>query len=217
MRSPYRSTCAPVSNPTVPDPSVPDSHDPLREETLHSEHLYQGRILNLRRDHVRLADGRESTREVVEHRGAVVVLALMEGGRIPFVRQWRAPAGRALLELPAGTLEAGEEPEHAARRELAEEVGLSPGTLEPLLGFWVAPGWAEEFLHAFFASDCTPVDRHPDHDEILQVEGYTLGEAMDLVRAGEIQDAKSLVLLQALALRAVGPLGQKVIRFYRGD
>lgn len=196
---------------------MPDPADPLREETLHSERLYQGRILNLRRDHVRLADGREATREVVEHRGAVVILALAGEGRIAFVRQWRAPARRALLELPAGTLEAGEEPEPAALRELAEEVGLRPGTLEPLLGFWVAPGWAEEFLHAFLARDCTPVDRHPDHDEILQVEFYSLGEAMDRVRAGEIQDAKSLVLLQALALRAVGPLGQKVIRFYRGD
>ena len=207
MRSRWRST-----SDLVPGPA-----EPLREETLHSERLYEGRILNLRRDRVRLPDGREADREVVEHRGSVVMLALHADGLIPFVRQWRAPARRSLLELPAGTLDPGEDPEAAAARELAEEVGLRPGSLETLLTFWVAPGWAEEYMHGFLARDCTPCERAPEDDEILLVERYTLGQSMQLVRDGEIDDVKSIVMLQALALRAMGPLGDKVIRSYRGD
>ena len=197
--------------------SDPPPPDPLQEETVSSERLYEGRIVSVRRDTQRLADGREAAREVVEHAPAVVILAFDEEGRIVFVRQWRSPAGRPLLELPAGGVEPGEDPRACAARELQEEAGLKPGALEPLPSFYVAPGWATEYLYGFLARDCEPSRLPGDDDERLVVERYSLGEAMDLIAAGEIEDAKSIVCLQAVALRAVGALGAKVIRFYAGE
>lgn len=198
-------------------PDAPRDADDLHEDTVGSERLYEGRILNLRRDTQRLADGREATREVAEHAPAVVVLAFDEEGRIAFVRQWRSPVGGPLLELPAGVVEEGEDPAACAARELQEEAGLRPGSLEPLPSFYVAPGWTDEYLHGFLARDCVAAPLPPDPDERILVEYYTLGEAMDLVGEGAIIDAKSIVCLQALALRAVGALGAKVIRFYSGE
>ena len=191
--------------------------DALREEITSSERLYDGRVLGLRRDTVRLPDGRTAQREVVEHPGSVVILALEAGGMIPFVRQWRVPAKRALLELPAGTLDAGEDPQIAAARELEEEVGLRPGRLERLHRFWISPGWAMEYMHGYLARDCTRVPPRPDEDELLLVERYTLEESMQLVREGEVEDAKSLLMLYALALSAVGSRGVRIIQDYRGD
>lgn len=198
----------------MPDPTSPDD---LSEETLSSERIYDGDVVSLRRDTLRLPGGVETVREVVEHRPAVVILALDDEGRIAFVRQWRTPAGRALLELPAGGVDAGEGPEAAATRELQEEVGLRPGSLEPIHAFYVAPGWATEYLYGFIARDCVPGRLPADADERILTERHTLGEAMDLVASGDIEDAKTILMLQALALRAVGPLGAKVIRFYRGE
>ncbi len=198
----------------MPDPT---SADDLREETLSSERIYDGHVVNLRRDTLRLPGGVEAVREVVEHRPAVVILALDDEGRIAFVRQWRTPAERALLELPAGGVDPGEGPEAAAARELQEEVGLRPGSLEPIHGFYVAPGWATEYLYGFIARDCVPGRLPADADERILTERHTLGEAMDLVASGDIEDAKTILMLQALALRALGPLGAKVIRFYRGE
>ena len=195
----------------------PEGDVELSEETIGSERLYEGRILNLRRDTQRLADGSEATREVAEHAAAVVILAFDPEGRIAFVRQWRSPVGGPLLELPAGMIEAGEEPEISAARELQEEAGLKPGSLEPLPRFYVAPGWTDEYLYGFVARDCAPSRLPGDDDEPLLVEYYTLGEAMDQVAAGEIEDAKTIICLQAIALQAVGPLAAKIIRFYAGE
>ena len=196
---------------------IPGDHAQLHEETIASQRLYEGRIINLRRDTQRLADGSEVTREVAEHAQAVVILAFDADGRIAFVRQWRSPAGRPLLELPAGVIEEGEDPRVGAARELQEEVGLKPGSLEPLAGFYVAPGWTDEYLHGFVARDCEPSRLPGDADERLLVEYYTLGEAMDLVGEAAIEDAKTIICLQAVALQAVGALGVKVIRFYTGE
>ena len=164
-----------------------------------------------------MADGRAAQREVVEHADAVVILAVRDNGEIAFVRQWRHPTGRPLLELPAGRIDAGESPEETARRELREEVGLDPARLEYARGFYVAPGFADEFLHGFIARDCTESPLEADEDEELIVEWRPLGEAIDLVESGEIVDAKSIILIQYLALEAVGPLGRKIVRHYRGQ
>jgi len=182
-------------------PDAPHADDPLYEEPTESERLYDGHIVNLRRDTVRLRNGRVVTREVVEHEPAVVVLALDADGAIPFVRQWRAPTGGPLLELPAGGIDPGETPEQAAARELQEEVGLKPGTLERVAGFWVAPGWASEYLHAYIARDCEPASLPADADEQVEVHRHTLIEAHALIDSGVIQDAKSILLLHILELR----------------
>ena len=189
----------------------------LREETLNSERIYDGTVVSLRRDTLRLADGSQVVREVIEHTAAVVILAIDDEGRIAFVRQWRTPIGRDVLELPAGSLEPGEDPEATAMRELQEEAGLKPGTLEPIHRFYVAPGWATEKLHGFIARDCTPSVLAADADERIAVEFYNLGQALDLVDSGGIEDAKTILMLQACALRAVGPLGAKIWRYYRGE
>ena len=115
---------------------MPTPEDPLREQLVGSDRLYEGHIVNLRKDTLQLSDGREVTREIVEHSPAVVILAFDDEGRIAFVRQWRSATAKALLELPAGGVDPGETPEQAAARELQEEVGLKPGKLEPLHGFW---------------------------------------------------------------------------------
>ena len=190
--------------------------DRLRETLLSSERVYEGSRLSLRVDRMEMADGRRASREIVEHPDAVVVLAYDAEGQIAFVRQWRAPVERPLLELPAGRIDPGETPEQAARRELREEVGLNPGALEPVREFYVAPGWATEYLYGFIARDCAPAPLPPDEDEELIVEWLTLGEAMQAVEQGQIVDAKSQILLQAQALEAVGPLGRKIVRHYRG-
>ena len=189
----------------------------LAETVIASNRAYDGIRVSVRVDEHRMADGRIASREIVQHPDSVVVLALREDGLIPFVRQWRAPAGGILLELPAGKIDPGEEPEAAARRELREEVGLDPAELEPLPPFYVAPGWATERLFAYIARGCVEAPLPPDDDEELLVEWLSLGGAMQRAEAGEIIDAKSLVLMQALALRAVGPLGRKVVRHYRGE
>ncbi len=191
--------------------------DPLKETVLTSEQVFSGSRINVRVDEVAMADGRRARREVVEHPDAVVILALRDDGNIAFVRQWRHPTGRPLLELPAGRLDPGESPEQTARRELREEVGLDPARLDFARGFYVAPGFADEFLHGFIARDCAESPLEADEDEELIVEWKPLGEAIELVEAGEIIDAKSVILLQYLALQAVGPLGRKIVRHYRGQ
>ncbi len=196
---------------------MPTPEDPLREQLVGSDRLYEGHIVNLRKDTLQLPDGREVTREIVEHSPAVVILAFDDEGRIAFVRQWRSATGRALLELPAGGVDPGETPEQAAARELQEEVGLKPGKLEPLHGFWVAPGWATEYLHGFVARDCERSSLPADTDERIEVRYLTLGEAMALIEEGEIEDAKTIILLQAIALRAAGPLVNKIVRYHRGE
>lgn len=201
----------------VPSSHSASSDDPLYEELIGSERLYDGHIVGLRRDSLRLRDGHEVTREVVEHGHAVVVLAIVADGLIAFVRQWRVPVSGSLLELPAGGVDAGESPEEAAERELQEEVGLRPGSLERVAGFWVAPGWATEYLHAYIARDCVQSSLPADGDERIEVQWHSLGKALALVEEGVIEDAKSIILLQALALKAAGPLVTKIVQHYRGE
>ena len=196
---------------------MPELHDRLTETVLASENVFSGSRIRVRVDEVAMADGRTTRREVVEHPDAVVVLAIREDGQIAFVRQWRHPTGRPLLELPAGRIDPGETPAETARRELREEVGLDPARLDVARGFFVAPGFADEFLHGFIARDCVESPLEADDDEELIVEWKPLGEAIELVEAGEIIDAKSIILIQYLALEAVGPLGRKIVRHYRGQ
>ncbi len=194
-----------------------DPLDSLTETVLASERVFSGSRIAVRVDDVEMADGRKARREVVEHPDAVVILALRDDGRIAFVRQWRHPTGRPLLELPAGRVDPGESPADTARRELREEVGLDPARLDFARGFYVAPGFANEFLHGFIARDCTESPLAADEDEELIVEWMPLGDAIERVESGEIIDAKSVILIQYLALEAVGPLGRKIVRHYRGE
>ncbi len=140
-------------------------------------------------------DGRESSVDVVVHPGAVALIPIDERKQIWFVRQYRHASGGELLELPAGTLERGEPPEQCAERECQEEIGMSPGKLEHLGGFFLAPGYSTEWLGVYLASELRPDPRPGDADEAIQVEKLSLGRVTELIESGELRDAKSLAAL----------------------
>jgi len=178
----------------------------LEERVVTSRIVHQGH-LGLRIETVERGDGSRAEREIVGHPGAVAILALDADERVMLVRQWRLAAGRALLEIPAGTLDVDdqglvEDPEAAARRELEEETGCRAGSWERLASFWTAPGFATELMHLYLAIDLAPVhaDRlGPDEDERLTLEAMPWRQALQLAERGEIADAKSLVGLLWLA------------------
>lgn len=147
--------------------------------------------VGLRVDTLRFPSDRESTVEVVEHPGGATLIAFDREDRLLLVRQYRHPAGRELLELPAGTLDPGESPESCAERELQEETGYRPARLERLGGFYTAPGYCSEYLHVFLASDLIE-SRLEGDEEAINLEPTPLEEALRLVAAGEIEDAKTV-------------------------
>ncbi len=167
--------------------------EPSPERVLESRRLYEGRIVNLRIDTVELPGGRQATREVVEHGDVVAIVPLLEGDDVLLVRQYRLPAEKVLLEVPAGGVDGGESVEAAAQRELGEECGQRAGRLERLGGFYVSPGFCNEFVHLFLATQLEPVESHPDPDAQLAVVQLPLSEALRLVSGGEIQDGKSII------------------------
>ena len=173
----------------------------LAEEVIQSQHLYRGRIVNLRLDTVRLANGREATREVVEHVPAAAAVPLLPDGGVVLVEQWRQPVGRPLLEIPAGIVEPGEEPIQTIRRELVEETGYTAGRLELLLATYLAPGYSQELIHIFLAEDLQPGVATPDADELLHVRIVPLAEAVAACLRGEVTDAKTVVGLLSVAAR----------------
>jgi ADP-ribose pyrophosphatase len=167
--------------------------DKLREEPLQSEIAFQGRLLTVRVDTVRLPNGRTSTRDVVLHPGAVAMVPLLDLDHVLLVRQWRHAVGRALLEIPAGTLAPGEDPAACATRELMEEVGYRPRTLTPLYAMYLAPGYSSEKLTVFLAEELAPECLAHDLDENIEVVTLSWDQVDDLLLRGELADAKTLV------------------------
>lgn len=164
------------------------------ERVVGSDRLFAGKVVSLRVDRVVLPDGREARREVVEHPGAVAVVPLLPDGRVVLVRQYRHAVGRALLEIPAGTLdEPGESLEDAALRELAEETGYRAARLTKLAAFYTAPGFCTEELTVFLATGLTHGAQSLMDDETIAVETVALDEVPALVARGEVADAKSIV------------------------
>lgn len=165
------------------------------EEQINSKPIYQGKIINVRVDDILLASGKQSVREVVEHDNAVVIVPIDADDNVLLVRQYRYAAQQALLEAPAGILEHGESPDDCAQRELAEEVGFASRNLRILGGFWSSPGFCTEFMYAYLAKDLVPHQLQADDDEDIQVEKVPLSRIPQLIRLGEIQDAKSVAAL----------------------
>ena len=169
------------------------------EETVSSRRLYDGRLIHLREDVVRLPSGREARREIVEHPGAVCVVAVESDGRMVLVRQFRKPAEAALLELPAGGLEPDESPEECARRELSEECDLQAAQWTPLFKAFLAPGYSTEMMHGFLAEDLSSLPGTPDEDENVEVERFELNELLAMIEDARIQDAKTICGILAYA------------------
>ena len=167
--------------------------DSLEEKTLSSAYIYQGKIINLRHDKVKLPDDRETIREIVEHPGAVAILALTEKKEIVMIRQFRKPADEVLWELPAGTLEEGEDLVSCARRELEEETGYYSRKIKKLITFFSSPGFCNEKLTLFLAEDLEKRNKNEDDDEFIQVELIKPNEALRLVKENVIKDAKTII------------------------
>ena len=173
---------------------------PMEEHTLSSTRPWTGRRIAVRVDTVERDDGHRTSREVVEHPGAVAILA-WDGERVAMVRQWRHATGQELLEIPAGTLEPDETPLVTARRELAEEAGLAAATWADGPHFYMAPGFCDELMHLFLATDLTDAPGQADEDEQLEPSWITLGDALGAIDDGRIIDAKSIAGIGWLARR----------------
>lgn len=157
--------------------------------------MYRGRAFDVRRDEVSLPGGRKTLLDVVVHVGAVTILPFDSSARIWLVRQYRHPAGMEILELPAGTLEKGEEPRDCAHREIQEEIGMAAGSLSEIGAFYLAPGYSTEFMHVYLARDLVPSRLVADEDEFLTVVKMPVQEVLEAARTGRIVDAKSLAAL----------------------
>ena len=173
---------------------MPDQSREGGERVLRSDRVFDGRLLKVRVDRVALAGGRETTREVVEHPGAVAIVPLLDDGRVVLVRQYRHAVGRALLEIPAGTLDQqGESPEAAAARELEEETGYRAAEFERLAAFYPAPGFATEHMTLYLATGLTEGAQGLMEDEEITTELVALDEVPARLARGDLSDAKTLV------------------------
>jgi ADP-ribose pyrophosphatase len=183
-----RSSTGKERDMTDADASSPDV-------TLRSETVHRGKLLTVRVDTVRLPSGRETGREVVVHPGAIALVPMLPDGRVIFVRQWRHAVGQALLELPAGTREEGEEPATTAARELTEETGYTAERLVPLGRFFTAPGFCTEEIHCYLALGLAPGSAKPEEDEGITLEPLPLAETAAVIARGDIHDAKTIAAL----------------------
>ncbi len=180
--------------------------DELIERLIGREVLHSSNYVTFVRDTIESADGKRHTREVVDHPGAVTVMAVRDDGSVLLVRQYRHPAGEILLELPAGTLDRQpdgsiEDPFAAAQRELMEETGHRAANWRKLAEFWTAPGFATELMHLYLATELSadPDYDGPEEDERLQLVVMPFAELVTRAERGELRDAKTLVGVYAAA------------------
>ena len=164
-----------------------DQLQPIEQRT-----VFSGRIIETRVDTLLMPDGKQITREVVQHPGAVAIIPIDTEDNVLLVRQYRYAAGQSLLELPAGVVESGESPDDTAQRELQEEIGYASNNLRALGGVYSSPGFCTEFLYLYIARDLVPSRLPGDEDEDITVETIPMSRVDRLIRLGEIQDAKTV-------------------------
>lgn len=167
----------------------------LNEKTIAEKVIYSGKVVHLQVDQVELPNGKQATRELIKHPGAVAVIAFTSEERLLLVRQYRKALERVTLEIPAGKLEAGEEPLLCAQRELAEETGYQAREWKHLVSFYTSPGFADEYVHLYVAEDLIPGTVHPDPDEFVEQVELTWEECQEALQNGEICDAKTVATL----------------------
>ena len=166
--------------------------------TLGSRAIYQGRIFDIRIDDIRDGDI-EYSREIVVHKGSAVIIPVFEDGTAALVRQYRHAAGEYLLEIPAGTLNEGEDPMVGAVRELEEEIGVRAAHVRKLCEFYVSPGFLTEKMHLYMATGLTHVGQSLEDDEILTIERHSFAELLQMIADGRILDAKTIIAVQMAA------------------
>lgn len=165
----------------------------IEEKTLKSERIYEGKVINLRVDTVELPNQKYSKREIVEHSGAVGILGITKDNKIILVKQFRKPVEEVLLEIPAGKIEANESPENCALRELKEETGFSTNNMKKILEFFTTPGFSNEIIHIYLATDLQEGVSNPDEDEYIETVYLTLNESLEKIIKGEIKDSKTII------------------------
>jgi ADP-ribose pyrophosphatase len=171
----------------------------MSERITKAHYAYTGRLLKLRVARVRLPNGAETTREIVEHPGAVAIIPILDGNKILVTKQYRIAARRHLMEIPAGTLEPDESPRSCAKRELTEETGYAAKRMRKVFSCYLAPGYSTEKIHFFVASKLVPSKPTRVEDEVITVQAMDLHEGLRAIETGEIQDGKTICGLYFLA------------------
>jgi ADP-ribose pyrophosphatase len=180
----------------------------LPRRLIESQQIFIGAIFNVDRDRLVEDDGTEVVREVVRHPGGAGGLPLFDDGRVALVKQYRHPTGRELLEIPAGRIEDGETPVACAAREIEQETGFRARYLEKLAEFYSTPGFCEEKLHVYLATELLPVPRDLDHDEFVEIVYLPLVEAVEMARDGRIEDSKTIIALFLAQLKMQQSIGR---------
>jgi ADP-ribose pyrophosphatase len=172
----------------------------MMPEIVSSKTVYNGRVFDIAEARIK-QDDLEYQREIVVHKGSAVIIPVFPDQTVALVRQYRHAAGKYLLEIPAGTLDLSEDPLKGAARELEEEIGVVAGKIEKLTEFWVSPGFLTEKMHLYLASELTETAQKLEEDEILTIERYSFPDAFELIRTGEIEDAKTMIGLILAGVR----------------
>lgn len=161
-------------------------------EIVSTETVYKGKVFDVQLAQIREGEN-EYAREIVTHHGSCVIVPVFADNRVALVKQYRHPARKYLLEIPAGTLNENEAPETGAAREVEEEIGVRAGKIEKLTEFYVSPGFLTEKMHLFLATDFTETKQNLDDDEFLSIEKFSFEQIFEMIKNGEIEDAKTMI------------------------
>ncbi len=162
------------------------------EKTIAKRLIHQGRSFSFETDEVELPNGKMTTRDIVNHPGVVAIVPILDDGRILLVRQFRYATGRELLEIPAGTIERGEAPDTCARRELKEETGYTSGSMRKMLSMYMSPGYSNEVIHLFIATELKAGQQGTEEDESITLEPYGPDELLEMIEKNVVEDAKTI-------------------------
>ena len=176
----------------------------FEEKSISSKTVYEGPVFVIRQHVVETVNGGESLRDIVEHSGGSILVAITENGKVLMERQYRKAFEKALYELPAGKADPGETPEVTAARELKEETGYTAGSIKKLLTFYPTCGYSAETLHIYICRDLTPGEKHWDDSECIELYEFDPDELIDMIMRNEIKDAKTIIGL--LFARQAGEL-----------
>jgi ADP-ribose pyrophosphatase len=165
-------------------------------QVIKTEELYRGKVFTLAVENLILPNGRQTEMAMIRHPGSTGIIPIDEEGNVVMIRQYRPVVDKYLLEIPAGTMEPGESAIDCARRELEEETGLQAQTFTELMGVHILPSYSDEKIHIFLACQLTRTHKHPDPDEIIETETYSLASLLKMIRSGRITDALTILSIQ---------------------